>query len=222
MEKFPMDQAQWQTGLPLDEFVSGMQTHQADMRRRLREVRLAESDCADFVRVLSPLHALVMTEDWCGDSLMNLPILARIVEAAPGMELRIFGRAGSPDLNDYYTARNIKAIPVFTFLNADFNEIGTWVERPQSAHARVQEWLAARPEVEAIRNDPAFTDEARRARLRPLFDGMLAEMEGWYADGLQAATVSELKTILFDRLTECRCYCSPPPDARPANGAPSQ
>ena len=25
------------------------------------------------------------------------------------------------------------------------------------------------------------------------------EMEGWYADGLQAATVSELKTILFDR-----------------------
>jgi hypothetical protein len=32
-----------------------------------------------------------MTEDWCGDALMNLPIVARIVEALPGADLRLFG-----------------------------------------------------------------------------------------------------------------------------------
>lgn len=71
MEKIPMDPARWQTGLTLDEFVNGMQTHQVAMQRRLGEVRLAEADCADFARFISPLHTLVMTEDWCGDSLMR-------------------------------------------------------------------------------------------------------------------------------------------------------
>ena len=197
MEKLPMQAASWQAGLTLAEFVEGMNTHQAAMQRRLREVMLAEADRADLARLVSPIHALVMTEDWCGDGVMNLPILARLAEAAPGMDLRIFIRPQAPALNDYYVARGITHIPVFTFLNADFNEIGTWVERPQAAHARVQEWLAAHPEVEAIRNDPALTDETRRARLRPLFDGVLVEMESWYADGLQAATVAELKALLL-------------------------
>lgn len=197
MGKFPIDQARWQTSLTLDEFVNGMQTHQAEMRRRLREVTLSPADRDHFARLDSPIHVLTMTEDWCGDSLMNLPILARIVEAAPGMELRIFDRAGSPDLNDYYTARNIKAIPVFTFLDADFDEIGTWVERSQAAYARVGEWMTAHPQVAEFLQNTDMTAEERHHALQEQFGDLLLEMEGWYADGLEAATVAELKTLLL-------------------------
>lgn len=93
------------------------------------------------------------------------------------MGLWIFIHPQAPDLNDYYVARGITHIPVFTFLDADFNEIGTWVERPQAAHAQISGWLAAHPEIESIHSDPTLTDETRRAKLRPPFDGMLAEME---------------------------------------------
>jgi hypothetical protein len=196
MGKFPMDRTRWQTGLTLDVFVNGMQTHQAAIQHRLREVTLPEADRADFARLTSLIRALVMTEDWCGDGVMNLPILARIVEAAPGMEMRVFIRSQAPDLNDHYVTCGITHIPVFTFLDADFHEIGTWVERPQAAHDRVKAWLAAHPEVDAISGDPALTDEERQAKLRAIGEGMLTEMEGWYADGLQQATVEELKSLL--------------------------
>lgn len=197
MSKFPVNAARWQAALTLDGFVEGMKTHQADMRRRLREVRLSPADREHFTRLDRPVYALVMTEDWCGDSLMNLPILARIVEAAPRMELRIFDRAGSPDLNDHYTARNIKAIPVFTFLDADFDEIGTWVERSQAAYARIGEWMAAHPQVAELLQNTDVTAEERHHALQEQFGDLLLEMEGWYADGLQAATVAELKALLL-------------------------
>lgn len=196
MRKFPLSAARWQTGLTHDAFVNGMQTHRAETLRRLRDVQLSPADRADFARIVTPLHALVMTEDWCGDGVMNLPILARIVEAAPRIDMRIFIRSQALDLNDYYAARGIIHIPVFTFLNADFNEIGTWMERPQAAHERVRDWVALHPEIEAIRNDPGLTPEARQARLRAIGTGMLVEMEGWYAGGLQQATVDELKSLL--------------------------
>ncbi len=196
MSRFPMDGARWRTGQTLEEFAATMQTNREATERRLHEVILPEADRADFARIKTPIHALVMTEDWCGDGVMNLPILARIVEAAPAMDMRVFIRSQAPDLNAHFVARGITHIPVFTFLDTDFNEIGTWVERPQAAHDRIKAWLSSHPEVEAIRTDPALTDEERRARLHVVGEGMLAEMEGWYADGLQQATVNELKSLL--------------------------
>ena len=196
MDKFPMDPARWQSGLTIDEFVAGMNTHQADMRHRLGEVRLPAGDRDHFARIESPIHVLVMTEDWCGDSLMNVPILARIVEAAPGMDLRVFIRSRSPELNDYYTARGITRIPVLTFLDGDFNEIGTWVERSQAAHAAVSEWMDAHPEVTELLQNQTMTAEERHRLLGEKFGGILIEMEGWYADSLQKATVDEIKALL--------------------------
>ncbi len=196
MEKFPMDWARWQSGLTLDAFVAGMTTHQAGMRRRLRQVELPPADRDDFAQIESTVHVLVMTEDWCGDSLMNLPILAHVVQAAPGMDLRIFIRPRSPELDADYTARGITHIPVVSFLDADFGEIGTWVERSQAAHAAIGEWMAAHPEVTKLMADAELSAEARHHLLQEKFGGMLREMEAWYADGLQAETVDELRALL--------------------------
>ncbi len=191
-----MDATYWRTGLTLAEFVERMTTHQDKMRRRLREVALTDADCAELARLNRPLHALVMTEDWCPDSLMNLPILARVVEAAPSMDMRIFVRSASPDLETHYQARDIRCIPVFTFLDADFVEIGTWLERPQAAHERLHAWKAAHPDFDPAHQDPTLSPQERRAKRRALMQGLPVEMEGWYAEGLQAETVKELKAVL--------------------------
>jgi hypothetical protein len=191
-----MDATYWQAGLALAEFVERMATYQDKMRRRLRVVALSEADCAELARLNQPVHALVMTEDWCPDSLMNVPILARVVEAASEMDMRIFVRSASPDLEAYYQARSIRCIPVFTFLDADFNEIGTWLERPQAAHERLHGWKAAHPEFDPAHQDPTLSPQERRTRRRALMQGLPLEMEGWYAEGLQAETVKELKALL--------------------------
>jgi hypothetical protein len=175
-----------------------MTTYQDEMRRRVREVALSDADCAELARLHQPVHALVMTEDWCPDSLMNVSILAHVVEAAPGMDMRIFIRSRSPDLEAFYQARDVHCIPVFTFLDADFNEIGTWLERPQAAHERLQAWKAAHPEFERTHRDPTLSPRERGARRRALLHSLPLEMELWYAEGLQAETVRELKALLAE------------------------
>jgi thiol-disulfide isomerase/thioredoxin len=193
-----MDASYWRTGLTLAEFVERMTIYQDKMRRRLREVALADADCAELARFTRPVHALVMTEDWCPDSLMALPILARVVEAVPAMDMRVFVRSASPDLETYYQARGIRCIPVFTFLDAKFNEIGTWLERPQAAHERLHAWKAAHPEFDPAHQDRTLSPQERRAKRRALMQGLPLEMEGWYAQGLQAETVRELKALLAE------------------------
>ncbi len=193
-----VDRELWETGLTLDRFVDGIDTYQEETRRRLREVQLAPADARFFGRISTPVFVLAMTEGWCGDSLLNLPILAQIVAAAPGLTLRVFVRSTSPLLNAAYQARGITHIPVFTFFDADFHEIGTWVERPQAAHERIAQWRVAHPEFDTIRNALDLTNEQRRARLQLIAATLLPEMEQWYAEGIQSATVAELAALLVD------------------------
>lgn len=43
---------------------------------------------------------LVITEDWCGDASNTVPILARLAEAAPNLDIRLVKRDENPDLMD--------------------------------------------------------------------------------------------------------------------------
>jgi hypothetical protein len=196
MSEFPMSAEAWHTGLTLEAYVDSMERHQAASRRRLAQPALRPEDRAELARSAQARHALAMTEDWCGDSLLNVPILAQVVDAIPGMDLRIFRRALSPALDGYYQQRNITHIPVFTFLDAHFRPLATWVERPQAAHDRLAAWYAARPAIAALRADPSLDPEERRMQLRELTAGLLDEMESWYDQGLQQATVAEIRQLL--------------------------
>jgi hypothetical protein len=191
-----VDLDRWQSGLTLDAFVDGIDTYQEETRRRLREVHLSEQERAPFAQLTAPTYALALTEGWCGDSLMNLPILAQIVAAAPGLELRVFVRSQAPKLAAAYQARGITHIPVFSFFDAAFHEIGTWVERSLPAHAYHALWTAEHPEIALVRDDRTLSDDQRRAILRPLYRGLLTQLESWYAAEFQAATVAELRDLL--------------------------
>jgi hypothetical protein len=192
MNEFLMSKTSWQQGLTLEAYVDQMQHHQDATRRRLAQIVLRREDVAAFAARLEVRHVLVMTEDWCGDSMLNVPILAHLV-AAPGVDLRFFPRALSPELEAYYRARNITHIPVFTFLDANFHPLATWVERPRQAHERPAAWHAAHPEVTAVRNDASLDPETRRERLRAPTGGLLDEMESWHDhEEIQQATVHEI------------------------------
>lgn len=71
---------------------------------------------------------LVITEDWCGDAMMNLPILKHISEAL-NLEVRVFHRDDDTKLIDrYLTNGKSRAIPIFVFLKRSIrtrNSLGT-------------------------------------------------------------------------------------------------
>lgn len=202
MVNFPMDSDHWARGLTVDAYIEEMQNCRRAMRRRVETVRLTPFERNLFSELTATIHALVFTEDWCGDSLMNLPILAQIERIAPGMEVRIFPRPDWPDLQRYFTGRGIQKVPVFAFLDAEFNEIGVWIERPKRANEPVAQWWQAYPGAREIRQRTDLTAEEKRALLRPLTEQFLDAMEDWYDQGLQLETVSEIRQILANYLLE--------------------
>jgi len=192
----PINKESWQLGLELDNFVEGMQTNRLDMLRRLKIVKLSESEVKLLINLDRTVHALVMTEDWCGDSLMNLPILLRIVETLPQMDLRIFIRHEWRELEAYFQERGIMHIPVLLFLDTDYKEIGIWVERSKAASERLANWVSSHPVYEAIRTSAELSREEKRARLAPFLAERQLEMDDWYQGGLQSTTVAEIAALL--------------------------
>lgn len=196
MSEYPINENNWSTGLTMQEFIDGMNQHKAVMSKRYNKVCLSPEECKDFAGFTKKIFVAVMTEEWCTDCLMNLPILARIADSAPHIELRIFIRNEWPELRAYYTSQDIQSIPVATFMDENFNLLSTWVERPAAAHVRLSEWKAAHPEIEEIRRRFDLTSDEKRAMLKEINDRLLVEMEEWYDNGLQSETICEVADLL--------------------------
>jgi hypothetical protein len=82
---------------------------------------------------------LALSEDWCGDAVNTLPVIARFAEAA-GWELRVLGRDANPDLMEaHLTNGRSRSIPVVIAYDEAFREMGWWGPRPGPLQAWIQD-----------------------------------------------------------------------------------
>ena len=118
-------------GMTFPQYLDQMTTNKDKFLETLAATHVTPEDRAIFKDRREKLNVLVLTEDWCGDALTNFPVLARMVEEAPNVEMRVFPRDQSPDLMDQYLNRGLfRSIPVFVFFDEDMKEIARFVERP--------------------------------------------------------------------------------------------
>jgi selT/selW/selH-like putative selenoprotein len=145
-------------------------------------VVLDAEDVAFFADLPQPLHVVALAEDWCGDVIANLPVLGRLAEESGKLNLRVFLRDQNLDIMDQYLKEGqFRAIPVFVFFDANFDEIGHWIERPASvsnlqAQMR-QELFATDPILATVAPDTPFGQlpEAARERLMQAFTAFREE-----------------------------------------------
>jgi len=109
----------------------GKGEHEEAFRMNYDDVILTRSDLEFLRGIERKLHVLAICEPWCGDVHRQLPILVRMCEANPLIELRIVNRDEHLDLMERYLTNGARAIPVFVFFNDDFAEVGNWKARPQ-------------------------------------------------------------------------------------------
>lgn len=193
-----IDQALWQTGLSLKAFIGQIEAphDRHALQIRLATVALAPHQKERYASISQPIRVAVLTEGWCGDSLMVLPIVVRLVEALSHAELRIFVRSQEPELTAAYAARDVVNIPTVSFFDEHFHELGTWVERSQAAHRRVAAWKAEHAEFGELISNEQLDPAERHERLQPFLKLLRAEMAWWYSDYLQQATLEEFDAIL--------------------------
>lgn len=130
-----------------------------------------------------PAKMLVLGEDWCGDVVRGLPVLARMAEAT-GLEMRVFPRDEHHDImNEFLKNGAWMSIPTAVFYTRDHKYICHWIERPEVAEREIHEIEEAIRQENPGINDQDFGRE-RRSRTA-------SRAEAW-----QQATVEELLALL--------------------------
>ncbi len=115
-------------GLTFAQYLAQMRTNKERFEQRMADAPITPAD-REAIRGRK-LKVLVITEDWCGDALVGFPAVARLVEGAPDVEMRVFLRDANPDVMDQYLKRGLyRTIPVIVFFDEQMNELARYMER---------------------------------------------------------------------------------------------
>ena len=134
-----------------------------------------------------PAKMLVLGEDWCGDVIRGLPVLARLSEAS-GIRMVVFPRDENHDImNEFLKNGQWMSIPTAVFYTKDHDYICHWIERPEIAEKEMEQI-----EKDIRAENPDITDQefGRERRSRTA-----ARSRFW-----QDMTVTEIRDLLT-RLT---------------------
>lgn len=147
-----IDRVRFESAMSYGVFKDQMTRNRERLEENERRVEIAPDDLAAFRELPRPLHVLALAEDWCGDVIANLPVLARLAEDSGKLAVRILLRDQNDDvMQQYLNQGKYKSIPVFVFFDEDFCELGQWIERPESVTE-----LRAKRRREIFASDPAF------------------------------------------------------------------
>ena len=143
--------ALWVTALPYPQFVREAEANRDLWAGVYRLARLPPWARERMAARRGPVRLLAIAEDWCGDAVNTLPILARLAAAYPEVELRVLGRDDHPDVMDQYLTNGTRSIPIVIVLDGDFLELGSWGPRPTALQAWVMAHRRTLPKEERYR-----------------------------------------------------------------------
>lgn len=146
-------QERFNEGLTYDAYKAQMTRNQERFDANERAVALAPADVAFFWQLQQPLNVLVIAEDWCGDVINNLPVLGRVAATTDKLNIRVFLRDQNLDIMDQYLKNGeFRSIPVFVVFDQQFNELGYFIERPDSVTQRMEQFRN-----DLFANDPVMS-----------------------------------------------------------------
>ena len=189
--KIPLDAQRFSKGLTWKDYMAQMGDTRARTEQNYANAKLTDEERKFFGGVKGVKYVMMLAENWCGDVHRNSPLIAHIVDAIPGAELRVFFRDQVPDLRDTFLNNGYQSIPVVVFFDKDWNEIGRWLERSHAATGKAAQ-------IRAKTVDVASKDQA---------DAAMAEMRKQVGDAylvagnpLWRAAVAEMRLVLENRL----------------------
>ncbi|HKU60148.1 MAG TPA: thioredoxin family protein [Gemmatimonadales bacterium] len=130
--------ALWDQALPFEAYVAASSQHRGLWEGLYRLARIPQW-ALDAVPAGTRRRLLVLAEDWCGDASNTVPVVARLADAVPELELRVLRRDEHPEVMDRYLTNGSRSIPVVIALTEDFAELGHWGPRP----SELQSWVLA-------------------------------------------------------------------------------
>ena len=131
--RIPLDEKRFNAGQTWKDYMAQMGDTRAKTEANYANSKLTDEERKFFSGISGVKYVVMLAENWCGDVHRNSPLIAHIVEAMPGAELRVFLRDQNADLRDTFLNNGYQSIPVVVFFDKDWNEIGRWLERAHGA-----------------------------------------------------------------------------------------
>jgi len=168
------EQQYFEEAISIQQYMDNMSTLKEDSFRIYDGFEVPMND--GFVALLKEKQPkiLTITEDWCGDAMLNNPIIRRIAEAA-GLDMRAVLRDADTDLIDRYLTNGGRAIPMYILLNESGQVIGKWGPRAPELQDIVVTKRATLPDKE----DPTF-EEAQKAIYAEIREENLRSKTNWH------------------------------------------
>ena len=146
-----MDLLQWfEKGLTTEEYISGMKVKKDEMISIYNQFHLNAEEKEQIQKVKGKgWKAIVLTEDWCGDAMLNIPILQNIAEEA-NIDIRYVLRDQNLELMDQYlTNGTARSIPIFIFIDEKGAEQAVWGPRAKEVQEIVDQGRRQLPEPDS-------------------------------------------------------------------------
>jgi hypothetical protein len=113
------------------------------MKRWDKVLKLDEALVQKINQVQEKIEWLVITESWCGDASPALPVMNKIAEINPNIQLKIVLRDENPVLMQQFLTNGAMSIPKLIQINPSTNKVlGTWGPRSTKATQLVESYKA--------------------------------------------------------------------------------
>lgn len=189
-------------GLTYAEYLGQVdQTYRQFLVRRHRAVRLDVASQAFLTGFSTWCSLALLVNEDAPDTPLILPLIQRMAELCPRMELRYFPESsdlsGLNDLlNDEIDLESDLGdldLPQLFLFDEEWNLVGQWGPRPQLAEEKLEQWLARHPQYELLFNDE---DETEPGQYDRLMTELTHQMRLWYNDDLTTAAITEVIDLL--------------------------
>ncbi len=130
---------QWTQALPYAEFLNrhGEPRHRERWQRVYDQISLTEAQQSLLTSFTRRMHLLCLAGAWCGDCVLQGPILERIREGSSAIDVRFMDRDAHSDVQDALVMNAGRRVPVVVFLSEDFEECGRFGDRTLSTYRRM-------------------------------------------------------------------------------------
>ncbi|WP_299160054.1 thioredoxin family protein [uncultured Tenacibaculum sp.] len=119
------------------------------MKRLDKTIKISEETIAKIKDIKEPQTWLVLTEGWCGDAAQNLPVINKIAEENPNIQLKLVLRDENLELMDKFLTNGGRSIPKLIALDKENEIVNTWGPRPTVATKMVVDYKTEHGSLDA-------------------------------------------------------------------------
>lgn len=114
------------------------------IKRLDKTLKIDDSIVEKVKAVTKPTTWIVLTESWCGDAGQTIPVINKLAELNPNIELKLLLRDDNDELMSEFLTNGGKSIPkLIAYDTASKSVIDTWGPRPSEATQLVNDYKEA-------------------------------------------------------------------------------